>query len=110
LDHGNNNGGIVKVLPTHDRVLIELVEGEEIAQGGIVLPDAAKEKSNKGVVIAVGPGKTLDSGNLAPISVEPGVTVLFGRYATTKVKGTDKKLVLVKDEDILAVILEEKDE
>lgn len=99
----------MKVLPTHDRVLIELIEDAETTPGGIMIPDEVKEKPSRGLVIRIGPGRILQNGDFAAMSVSAGHTVLFGKYASTKVKGMGKNLVLVKDEDILAVLVEEKE-
>lgn len=97
-------------MPTHltplgDRVIIRPLEDEEITKAGIVLPDTAeKEKPEKGEVIAVGPGKLLDSGQRAPISVKVGNKVIFKKYGPDEVKIDGEELLVVEENDIIAVI------
>jgi len=94
----------VKFRPTDDRVLVEPREAEERTAGGIVLPDTAKEKPQRGVVIAVGPGKLLDSGERGEMSLSVGDEVIYGKYSGTEVEfGTDKYVVL-RENDIVAVV------
>lgn len=94
----------MSVRPLDDRVLIKPLEAAMKTAGGIVLPDSAKEKSQRGQVIAVGAGKLLDSGERAPLSVKSGDTVLFGKYAGTEIKieGTDHQIM--REHEILAVL------
>ncbi len=94
----------MKIRPLHDRVLIKRVEEELKTPGGIVLPDTAAEKPNRGEVIAVGPGKVNDKGELRPLGVKVGDKVLFGQYAGTKVKVDGEELLMMSEDDILAVI------
>ena len=90
--------------PMDDRVLVEPVEADETTAGGIILPDTAREKPQRGVVIATGPGKLLDSGNRGEMSVKVGDEVFYGKYAGTEVEfGTDKRVVL-RENDILAIV------
>ncbi|MGD9107733.1 MAG: co-chaperone GroES [Gammaproteobacteria bacterium] len=89
--------------PLHDRILIKRVE-EEVTSGGIVIPDSAKEKPSKGLVIAVGNGKLLESGEVRPLDVKKGDKVLFGKYAGTEVKVGDEELIVMREDDILGVI------
>jgi chaperonin GroES len=92
------------VRPLDDRVLIKPLEAADITAGGIVLPDSAKEKSQRGEVVAVGGGKLLDTGERAPLSVKSGDTVIFGKYAGTeiKVEGVDHQIM--REHEILAVL------
>ena len=92
-----------KIQPLEDRVVIQQIEAEEKTSGGIVLPDPAKEKPQRGRVIAKGPGKLLDSGERAPIGVVEGDEVLFGKYSGTEVKVDGEDLVLLREDDVLAV-------
>ncbi|MBM4078904.1 MAG: co-chaperone GroES [Planctomycetes bacterium] len=92
------------VRPLDDRVLVEALESEEKTEGGIVLPDTAKEKPSKGKVVAVGVGRLLDDGTRAPMSVKKGDQILFGKYAGTEVKVEGKDLLIMKESDILAKI------
>ncbi|MDZ7798717.1 MAG: co-chaperone GroES [Patescibacteria group bacterium] len=91
--------------PLGDKVIIKPLEEEEVTQSGIVLPDTAeKEKPEKGEVIAVGPGKILDNGRHAPISIKTGQKVLFKKYSPDEVKVDGEDFLVVSEEDIVAVI------
>jgi chaperonin GroES len=92
------------IRPLDDRVVIEPLEAEEKTQGGIVLPDSAKEKPTKGKVISVGDGKLLDSGKRAPMLVKKGDQVLYGKYAGTEITVGGKDYLILKENDILAKI------
>lgn len=94
----------MKIRPLHDRVLIKRVEEELTTASGIVLPGSAAEKPNRGEVIAAGPGKSNDKGELRPIGVKVGDKVLFGQYAGTKVKIDGEELLMMSEDDILAII------
>ena len=87
-----------------DRVLVEPTEAEDRTSGGIILPDAAREKPQRGKIVATGPGKLLDSGNRGEMSVAVGDEVFYGKYAGTEIEfGTDKYVVL-RESDILAIV------
>lgn len=90
--------------PLHDRVIVEPAAKEETTSGGIILPDAAQEKPLKGKVLAVGPGKRLDSGALAPVDVQVGDTVVYGKYSGTEVNVGGTDYVILRAEDILGVL------
>jgi chaperonin GroES len=90
--------------PLDDRVVVRAAESEEKTVGGIVLPDNAKEKQQKGEVLAVGPGKLLDSGERASLSVKVGDTILFGKYAGNDVKVNGEELKIMRESDILAKV------
>ena len=92
------------VKPLDDRVLIKQGEAEQTTSGGIVLPDSAQQKQQRGTVVAVGPGRLLDSGERGQMSLKKGDEVFYGKYAGTEVKIDDEEYVLVKETDILAVI------
>jgi chaperonin GroES len=92
------------VKPLDDRVLVKQGEAEEKTAGGIVLPDTAKEKPQKGKVIAVGPGKLLDSGKRGEMSVKAGDQVYYGKYSGTEIKIDGEEYVILKESDVLAVI------
>jgi len=94
----------MKLKPLEDRVVIRPAESEETTVGGIVLPDNAKEKQQKGEVVAAGPGKLLDSGSRAELSVKVGDTVLFGKYAGNDVKVNGEELKIMRESDILAKV------
>ncbi|MCK6473029.1 MAG: co-chaperone GroES [Planctomycetes bacterium] len=92
----------LELVPLDDRIVVKRLEAEEKTAGGIVLPDTAKEKPQRGEVIAVGPGKQLDSGKRAKVEVSVGDTVLFGKYAGTEVKVSGSEVIIMRETDILA--------
>jgi len=92
------------IKPLADRIVVERLEAEERTAGGIVLPDTAKEKPKQGKVIAVGEGKVLDSGERAKLAVKKGDTILFTSYAGTEVKIDGKEYLIMKEDDVLAVL------
>lgn len=94
----------LKVRPLHDRVLVKRLEQEEVKKGGIIIPDTAKEKPQEGEVVAVGAGRRLESGERQPMDVKKGDKVLFGKYAGSDVKIDDDEYLILREEDILAVI------
>ncbi len=94
----------MKLKPLHDRVLVKRLESEEVTKGGIIIPDSAKEKPIKGEVIAVGPGKTSDKGEKIKMNVEKGNKVLFNKYAGTEIKIDGEELLVMREDDILAII------
>ena len=89
--------------PLHDRVVVKRSEEEQKTKGGIIIPDTAKEKPLEGVVVAVGSGKALKNGKTVPLDVKEGDKVLFGKYAGTEVKVDGEELVLLREDDVLAV-------
>lgn len=90
--------------PLRDKVVVERSEAEERTAGGIVLPDTAKDKPKQGTVIAVGPGRLLDNGEVKPLEVKKGDRVLFGGFAGTEVKLNGKEYLILSENEILAVI------
>ena len=94
----------MKIRPLHDRVIVRREEEERTSAGGIVIPDTATEKPIRGKVVAVGNGKALDSGDVRPLDVKKGDTVLFGKYSGTEVKVDGEDLLVMREEDIMAVI------
>ncbi|MBT8763342.1 co-chaperone GroES [Desulfohalobiaceae bacterium Ax17] len=90
--------------PLHDRVLVKRLEEEEVTKGGIIIPDTAKEKPIKGEVVAVGPGKIADDGKTIPMSVKAGDKILFNKYAGTEVKIDGVEHLVMREDDILAII------
>lgn len=89
--------------PLGDRVVVTVVEEEETTAGGIVLPDTAKEKPQKGEVVAVGSGKLLDNGERVPLEVKVGDKVIFAKYGGTEVKLNGKEYLILRESDILAI-------
>lgn len=93
------------IRPLHDRVLVKRIEQEEKkSSGGIIIPDTAKEKPQEGEIVAVGPGKILEGGNILPMNVKAGDRVLFGKYAGTDVKIDDQDYLIMREDDILGVL------
>jgi chaperonin GroES len=95
----------MKLKPLDDRVVVQPLEAEEKTAGGIVLPDAAKEKPQRGKVLAVGPGRLLDSGERVAISVVVGDQVLFGKYGGTDIEVEGDEVKILRESDILAKIV-----
>jgi chaperonin GroES len=94
----------MKVRPLHDRILVERVEEEEKTKSGIYIPDTAKEKPQKGKIVAVGDGKMNDKGERIKLDVKKGDLVLFQKYGGDEIKLDGKELIIMREEDVLAVI------
>jgi chaperonin GroES len=94
----------MKIRPLHDRVVIKRMEEERTSPGGIVIPDSAAEKPIKGEVKAVGQGKLMDNGELRKLDVKTGDKVLFGKYSGTEIKVDGEELVVMREDDIMAII------
>ena len=94
----------MKLRPLHDRVIVKRLEEERVSAGGIVIPDSAAEKPSRGKVIAAGPGKVNDEGKVRPLDVKAGDTIMFGKWSGTEVKVDGEELLVMKEEDIQAVI------
>ncbi|PCJ46334.1 MAG: co-chaperone GroES [Gammaproteobacteria bacterium] len=90
--------------PLHDRVIVRRMEEERTSAGGIVIPDSATEKPSKGEVVAVGNGKKLDNGETQNLDVKVGDQVLFGKYSGTEVKVDGEELLVMKEDDIMAIV------
>jgi chaperonin GroES len=90
--------------PLGDRLIVKAMEAEETTAGGIVIPDTAKEKPQKGEVIAVGPGKLLDTGKTVPIEVAVGDTIYYAKYGGTEVKLGAEEYVILRQDDVLAIL------
>lgn len=95
---------MAKIKPLGDRILIKPLEAEEKTKGGIILPDTAKEKPQEGKVAAIGKGRTLESGKMEPLEVKVGNKVLYGKYSGTEIKIDGEDHLIVKEEDILAIV------
>jgi len=94
----------LKLKPLGNRLVVEPLEAEEVTAGGIVLPETAKEKPQKGTVLSIGPGERDDKGKRIEMDVQTGDTVLYAKYAGTEIKVDGKKLLILKETDILAII------
>ena len=90
--------------PLGDRIVVKPVAKEEVTKGGIVLPDTAKEKPQEGEVVAVGPGRTNDSGETVKLEVKVGDRVLYGKYSGTEIKIDGEEHLIIREEDILAIV------
>ena len=90
--------------PLHDRLLVKRLEEKEQMQGGIIIPDTAKEKPQEAKVLAVGPGRVTDDGKLQPIDIKVGDTVVFGKYSGTEVKVDGEELLIIREDDVLGVL------
>lgn len=96
----------IKIRPLDDRVVVEPVEAEETTAGGIVLPDTAREKPQRGKILAVGPGRLLDSGERAEMSVAVGDEVIYGKYGGTDIEVNGEEVKILRESDILAKVLD----
>ena len=93
----------ISIKPLGNRVVIEPIEQEEVTSGGIVLPETAKEKPQKGAVLATGPGDRDEDGKRIPMDVKEGDTVLFAKYSGTEIKLDDKKVLIMRESDLLGI-------
>ena len=96
----------MKFRPLHDRVVVKRIEAEDKTTGGIIIPDTAKEKPSQGEIVAVGPGGRDEAGRVIPIDLEVGDRVLFGKWSGTEVKIDDAELLIMKESDIMGVVIE----
>ena len=95
---------MMKVRPLHDRLLVRRIEEKETAKGGIIIPDTAKEKPQKGEVLAVGNGKLLENGTKIPLDVKVGNKILFGKYTGTDIKIDGEEVLILREDEVLAVL------
>jgi chaperonin GroES len=95
---------MIKVRPLHDRLLVRRIEEEQTAKGGIIIPDTAKEKPQRGEVLAVGNGKILDNGSKVPLDVQVGNTILFGKYTGTDIKIDGEEVLILREDEVLAIL------
>ena len=94
----------MEIKPLGDKILVEVLEAEEITKGGIVLPDTAKEKPQKAKVVAVGKGRVMDDGKVIAPEVKKGDIIIFGKYSGTELKIDDRTLLMLREEDILGIV------
>ncbi len=94
----------MNIRPLHDRVIVRRMEEETRSAGGIVIPDSATEKPSRGEVLSVGNGKIAENGDVRPLDVKVGDTVLFGKYSGTEVKVDSEELLVMREDDIMAVL------
>lgn len=96
----------IKIKPLGDRIVVERIEEEEVKKGGIIIPDTAKEKPQKGKVLAVGPGRKTDDGKIIPIDINVGDIVIFSKYAGTEIEIGDQKLLIMREDEVLGIVEE----
>jgi len=94
----------MKIRPLHDRVIVKRLDEDRTSPGGIVIPDTAAEKPVQGKIVAVGKGKILEDGHVRPLDVKVGDKILFGKYGGTEVKLDGEELLVMREEDVMAVI------
>lgn len=90
--------------PLHDRIIVQRIDGDEKTAGGIIIPETAKEKPQKGKVVAVGKGKIGEDGSVRPLDLKAGDTILFGKYAGTEVKINNEDRLIMREDDVLAIM------
>lgn len=100
----------LKLTPLHDRILVRRVEEEETTQGGIVIPDTAKDKPQEGEIIAVGTGKNEEGGKVRPLDVHEGDRILFGKYAGSEIKIDGEELLIMREDDVLGILTGRKEQ
>ncbi len=96
----------IKIKPLGDRIVVERIEEEEVKKGGIIIPDTAKEKPQKGKVLAVGPGRKTDDGKIIPMDINVGDIVIFSKYAGTEIEIGDQKLLIMREDEVLGIVEE----
>ena len=94
----------MKIRPLHDRIVVKRQEEREVKKGGIIIPDTAKEKPQEGKVVAVGNGRVNEDGKKIPLDVKAGDKILFGKYSGSEVKIDDEEYLIMKEDDVLAII------
>tara|TARA_B100000676_G_C17370607_1_gene480386 strand:- start:237 stop:521 length:285 start_codon:yes stop_codon:yes gene_type:complete len=94
----------MKIKPLEDRVVVKAQDAEEVSNGGIILPDTAKEKPQQGEIVATGPGKISDSGNLIKLTVKKGDSILYGKYSGTEITVDGTEYLIMRESDILAIM------
>jgi len=94
----------MNIRPLHDRILVKREEEQDVKKGRIIIPDTAKEKPQEGKVIAVGTGKVMEDGKKIPLDVKTSDRILFGKYSGSEVKLEDEEYLIMKEEDVLAII------
>jgi chaperonin GroES len=102
--HGRKETQQMKLRPLQDRILVKRIEEEQVTAGGIFIPDTAKEKPQRGEIVAVGNGKKTEDGKVIPVDLKVGDKVLFGKYAGTDIKVEGQDFLIMREDDILGVI------
>ncbi len=94
----------MNIRPLYDRIVVKRIEDKETIQGGIIIPDSAKEKPQEGQVIAVGQGKRLDTGKVVALDVKPGDRILFGKYSGSEIKLDGEEYVIMREDEVLGIL------
>ena len=94
----------INIKPLHDRIIVKRLEGEEKTKGGIIIPETAKEKPQRGEVVATGKGRVNDSGKLQALEVKPGDEILFGKYAGTEFKVSGEEYLMMKEDEVFGIL------
>jgi chaperonin GroES len=94
----------MKIRPLYDRIVVKRVEQKEQMQGGLYIPDSAKEKPQEGEVVAVGKGKRLENGTTVPLDVQPGDRILFGKYSGSDIKLDDEEYLIMREDEVLGIL------
>ena len=94
----------MNIRPLYDRIVVKRIEDKETIQGGIIIPDSAKEKPQEGEVIAVGQGKRLDNGKVVPLDVKPGDRILFGKYSGSEIKLDGEEYQIMREDEVLGIL------
>jgi chaperonin GroES len=94
----------MKIRPLYDRIVVKRIEQQEQMQGGLYIPDSAKEKPQEGEVVAVGKGKRLENGNLVPLDVQVGDRILFGKYSGSDIKLEDEEVLIMREDEVLGIL------
>ena len=94
----------MNIRPLHDRVVVRRVEEKETMQGGLYIPDSAKEKPQEGEVVAVGKGKRLENGTVSPLDVKPGDRILFGKYSGSEIKLDGEEFLIMREDEVLGIL------
>ena len=94
----------MKIRPLYDRIVVKRIEQQEVMQGGLYIPDSAKEKPQEGEVVAVGKGKRLEDGKVIPLDVTPGDRILFGKYSGSDIKLDGEEYLIMREEEVLGIM------
>jgi chaperonin GroES len=94
----------MNIRPLYDRIVVRRLEEKETVQGGIIIPDSAKEKPQEGEVVAVGQGKRLENGKVVPLDVKPGDRILFGKYSGSEIKLEGEEFVIMREDEVLGIL------
>jgi chaperonin GroES len=100
----SNGGKSMNIRPLYDRIVVRRIEEKEVVQGGIIIPDSAKEKPQEGEVVAVGQGKRLENGKVVALDVKPGDRILFGKYSGSEIKLDGQEYIIMREDEVLGIL------